>query len=195
MIESAAPRSVVSTGLGAAGAMARTAGLGCMTSGADIAGDVEAVAAPSPDGQTRATMVEMMHSLTIRAGEPVLKRDGDNDGLWTAMYVAAMAAKAHAAPTQAAAAEARSLAWKHFAAVEFLHNVTGAFARGRASSLSGVFRLLFVVVIVIFGTPLLKLAFEARWVNHRSLDHLVSFLLPLSLLFFHIRSQLVHLVS
>lgn len=46
--------------------------------------------------------------------------DGDNDGLWTGMLVAAMAFRFAATKSE----EARALAWRHFAAVEFLHNVT-----------------------------------------------------------------------
>ena len=46
--------------------------------------------------------------------------DGDNDGLWTGMFVAAMAFRFAATKSL----EAHTLAWRHFSAVEFLHNVT-----------------------------------------------------------------------
>ena len=46
--------------------------------------------------------------------------DGDNDGLWTGMFVAAMAFRFAVTKSD----EARTLAWRHFSAVEFLHNVT-----------------------------------------------------------------------
>ena len=51
-----------------------------------------------------------------------------SDGLWTAMLVASQAFRFKATSS----IEARNLAWHHFAAVEFLHNVTatpGFFAR------------------------------------------------------------------
>jgi hypothetical protein len=91
------------------------------TVGLSAYGDVDAVAVPAVDGPAG------MHTLTINPGAALLKRDGDNDGLWTAMYVGAMAAKAHVASTTAEQDEARALAWKHFAAMEFLHNVTGGY--------------------------------------------------------------------
>ena len=47
--------------------------------------------------------------------------DGDNDGLWTGMLVASQAFRY----AVTGSADARDLAWHHFAAVEFLHNVTG----------------------------------------------------------------------
>eukprot|EP00040_Diaphanoeca_grandis_P035874 m.226675 g.226675 ORF g.226675 m.226675 type:complete len:542 (-) comp33500_c1_seq1:160-1785(-) len=48
------------------------------------------------------------------------KHDGDNDGLWTGMLVAAQAFRYAVTKSE----EARTLAWHHFAAIEFLHNVT-----------------------------------------------------------------------
>eukprot|EP00936_MAST-01D_sp_MAST-1D-sp1_P001367 g1367.t1 len=50
----------------------------------------------------------------------VLKHDGDNDGLWTGMFIASQIFRYAVTGEQ----EARSLAWKHFSALEFLHNVT-----------------------------------------------------------------------
>jgi hypothetical protein len=46
--------------------------------------------------------------------------DGDNDGLWTGMLVASQVMRWIVTGEE----EARTLAWHHFAAVEFLHNVT-----------------------------------------------------------------------
>ena len=76
---------------------------------------------------SRSSEVEAEHDLVIEAPDNIVKKDGDNDGLWTAMFVVAMAAKAQAVESTnaTAAAEARALAWDHFAALEFLHNVTG----------------------------------------------------------------------
>ena len=54
-------------------------------------------------------------------GGSLALHDGDNDGLWTAMFVAAQIFRLGAT----GAIEARALAWKHLGAVEFLHNVTG----------------------------------------------------------------------
>lgn len=51
----------------------------------------------------------------------ILRRDGDNDGLWTGMLVASQIFRFAATKSE----EARTLAWHHFAAMEFLHNVTG----------------------------------------------------------------------
>ena len=53
-------------------------------------------------------------------GGSLALHDGDNDGLWTAMFVAAQIFRFGAT----GAAQARALAWKHLGAVEFLHNVT-----------------------------------------------------------------------
>ena len=46
--------------------------------------------------------------------------DGDNDGLWTGMLVSGLIYQ-YALTTSE---EARTLAWRHYAALEFLHNVT-----------------------------------------------------------------------
>ena len=48
-------------------------------------------------------------------------RDGDNDGLWTGMLVAALSFEYAVARDEGV----RAAAWRHFRAVEFLHNVTG----------------------------------------------------------------------
>lgn len=56
-----------------------------------------------------------------RSAASLERHDGDNDGLWTGMLVAAQAFRFAATGSE----EARALAWHHFAAVEFLHNVTG----------------------------------------------------------------------
>ena len=47
-------------------------------------------------------------------------QDGDNDGLWTGMLVAALSLQY----TLTRDETVRSMAWRHFSAVEFLHNVT-----------------------------------------------------------------------
>lgn len=47
--------------------------------------------------------------------------DGDNDGLWTGMYVASQVFRYATTKEK----EAKSEAWKYFSGVEFLHNVTG----------------------------------------------------------------------
>ena len=56
-----------------------------------------------------------------RSLDSLMKHDGDNDGLWTGMFVAAQAFRYAATRAE----DARTLAWKYFSAVEFLHNVTG----------------------------------------------------------------------
>ena len=55
-------------------------------------------------------------------GDPssLLLHDGDNDGLWTGMLVSGLIYEYATTKSEAA----RDLAWKHYAAVEFLHNVT-----------------------------------------------------------------------
>ena len=58
----------------------------------------------------------------------IAQHDGDNDGLWTVMFVASQSFRF----ATTGSVEARELAWKHFDAIEFLHNVTrtrGFFAR------------------------------------------------------------------
>ena len=61
-------------------------------------------------------------ALLGRYGDPtsLVLHDTDNDGLWTGMLVAAMAFRFAATQSD----DARRLAWHHFAALEFLHNVT-----------------------------------------------------------------------
>ncbi len=56
-------------------------------------------------------------------GDPatVVQHAGDNDGLWTGMLVSGLIYQY----ALTGSAEARDLAWRHYAAVEFLHNVTG----------------------------------------------------------------------
>ena len=49
-----------------------------------------------------------------------LAHDGDNDGLWTSMLVASQIFRWQATGDE----EARAIAWKHFDAIEFLHNIT-----------------------------------------------------------------------
>jgi hypothetical protein len=53
------------------------------------------------------------------SADSLLLHDGDNDGLWTGMLVASQAMRWAATGEE----EARQLAWHHFSAVEFLHNV------------------------------------------------------------------------
>ena len=50
-----------------------------------------------------------------------LAHDGDNDGLWTSMLVSSQIFRWQVTGDE----EARAIAWKHFDAIEFLHNVTG----------------------------------------------------------------------
>ena len=51
----------------------------------------------------------------------IMLHDGDNDGLWTGMYVSSQIFR-YATTKEP---EAKEEAWKYFAGVEFLHNVTG----------------------------------------------------------------------
>jgi hypothetical protein len=55
------------------------------------------------------------------AEDSILLHDGDNDGLWTGMYVASQIFRYATTKEK----EAKSEAWKYFSGVEFLHNVTG----------------------------------------------------------------------
>ena len=50
----------------------------------------------------------------------IVKHDGDNDGLWTGMLVSGLIFQYAKTKSETA----KRLAWKHYAAVEFLHNVT-----------------------------------------------------------------------
>ena len=86
-----------------------------------------ASAPPSSAPASSAPAPAAEHDLAVEPPANVILGDGDNDGLWTAMFVIAMAAKAQVleGTNATAAADARALAWDHFAALEFLHNVTG----------------------------------------------------------------------
>jgi hypothetical protein len=54
------------------------------------------------------------------SADSIVQHDGDNDGLWTGMLVSGLIYQYAMTGSEAA----RALAWKHYAAVEFLHNVT-----------------------------------------------------------------------
>ena len=69
----------------------------------------------------RHLLVAGMHLQSYGDPSSHLASDGDNDGLWTAMLVSSQAFRFATTHDE----EARTIAWKHYQAIEFLHNVTG----------------------------------------------------------------------